>query len=357
MNDGGVCTVSQKMPGENPSDVGSETKRFALQTMAHLWGAEPARWLSDEESDSPCRDANGNAVPRLRDEVKPESADDSGRRLVRTSLSRSLSLPEDRDDDSNGRILAQRLVRLLCRRGVPAWNEYRRRHPTEGHLALVLDDVDLRGRNLRGLDFSGLDLRGVDLRGSDLGEANLEGANMSRLALRGVQLSRAILRGTDLRGCDLRGASLRMSNLRDTLLRGTDLTRADLWGANLTGADLIAYESMEHFVLGSAGSGARLEVQPTVLTKANLEWTTLDRCTFNEVILQDCRLARARAKDAKFSSCDFSGAADEWFDLTGAMGLRRIPGWNGIVSIPGDSIVLETPVGKGGTVDPNTRIT
>src|SRR3954447_944123 len=99
------------------------------------------------------------------------------------------------------------------RRGVEAWNQWRRRNP-KIRPALV-----------------GARLRGADLRKMDLGNANLFEAD-----LRHANLFGATLRGATLLWADLRGADLREADLSDTTLFGAKLSGANLFSADLCDA-------------------------------------------------------------------------------------------------------------------------
>jgi hypothetical protein len=124
------------------------------------------------------------------------------------------------------------------RKGVAAWNEWRRRSGP----FLDLSDADLHDADLSSADLSGADLRLARLRHANLRDANLTLANMYGADLRGADLSGAVLRATnlssaDLSGADLSGAVLRATNLSGAELRSANLSKADLFRANLSGAD------------------------------------------------------------------------------------------------------------------------
>ena len=163
------------------------------------------------------------------------------------------------------------------RKGVTAWNEWRRENPTkwadlsgerlayaslrgvllndcdlreskfnEGHLveanlsnsdasranfcwaSLIranLDDSDFFKANLGQTNLKGASLRNTSLLYADLGHANLEGADLTSACLHGADLSEANLRNAVLRDVDVVGASLTQTNLR-----GADLTGARVYG-------------------------------------------------------------------------------------------------------------------------------
>jgi hypothetical protein len=143
----------------------------------------------------------------------------------------------------------------LLKKGVDAWNAWRRENP----------DIrpDLSGANLNGAQLSGANLTAADLRGAHLtGGTNLSGANLS-----GAELDVANLIGTDLSGTDLSGAHLGGAILIGATLSGANLSKADLLLANLNASNL---------------SGANL-------TEANLSATVFGSTDLTSVIgLETC---------------------------------------------------------------------
>ena len=106
--------------------------------------------------------------------------------------------------------MANRKHLALLKRGVEAWNAWRRKTPQVR--------PNLSGAALFGATLCGADLRGADLRGADL--------------------SYAILCGADLSQADLRGADLFWASLDDANLTRASLSYADLRGTGLSEADL-----------------------------------------------------------------------------------------------------------------------
>jgi hypothetical protein len=98
----------------------------------------------------------------------------------------------------------------ILKRGVTAWNAWRREHPEivpdldEAALYTILgSEVDLRGANLRGANLRGASLRKADSRKTDFREADLRDAilteaNLAGANLRGARISRAFLDGAKL---------------------------------------------------------------------------------------------------------------------------------------------------------------
>jgi Pentapeptide repeats (8 copies) len=96
----------------------------------------------------------------------------------------------------------------MLRKGVDAWNEWRKANP------------DIRP-HLPEADLSSADLSGAHLTSANLSSANLSGADLS-----GAHLTSAHLSGANLSGADLGSAYLHWANLS-----GADLSRANLTGA------------------------------------------------------------------------------------------------------------------------------
>jgi len=114
----------------------------------------------------------------------------------------------------------------ILKKGVDAWNEWRKRNRG---VPIDLRGADLKKANLRGVDFSKARLRGAKLQEVPLGGA--------------THLMRADLRGANLGGADLRGAYFGAANLRKANLTQAKLKRASFFAArlqhvNLNGADM-----------------------------------------------------------------------------------------------------------------------
>ena len=101
----------------------------------------------------------------------------------------------------------------ILKKGVAAWNEWRRENP----------DIrpNLSGANLRRAHLYGADLRGADLSRADLSAAGHSGADLS-----GADLSRADLSEAPLVSADLTGA-----NLTGSRVYGVSVWRSKLEGA------------------------------------------------------------------------------------------------------------------------------
>jgi hypothetical protein len=109
----------------------------------------------------------------------------------------------------------------ILKKGVEAWNHWRKKNPkvTPGLVYADLVEADLNEANL-----SFTDLRNACLIGAKLRGANLNGASLGEVDLRAATLYRANLSRT----------YFGLANLRLTDLARADLTGADLNGANLT---------------------------------------------------------------------------------------------------------------------------
>jgi uncharacterized protein YjbI with pentapeptide repeats len=113
----------------------------------------------------------------------------------------------------------------IIRKGVEAWNEWRKANPellpdlSGAHLVQVF----LGGANFSGADLSRADFSNANLSSADLRETSVIGANLSL-----VRLSRADLRGADLRGTNLTGAILDETDLGGSIAGVTFFSRGDL---------------------------------------------------------------------------------------------------------------------------------
>jgi len=119
----------------------------------------------------------------------------------------------------------------MLKKGVDAWNEWRRKNQT---LNPDLSNADLGGAQLGRAYLVGANLSEANLHGARLNRANLHGAHLHGAYLVGANLSGANLDGADLSGAYLVGANLSRANLS-----GANLAIATLVDTNLTGADLI----------------------------------------------------------------------------------------------------------------------
>jgi len=168
----------------------------------------------------------------------------------------------------------------VLRRGVDAWNAWRKEHGNFLRPGFVrspdLRSAPLRGEALAGANLSRADLSTADLSGADLTAANLSGAFLTHARLLDgailvdADLSAAILLGTALAGADLTGA-----NLPRAYLSGAILHKTILVGANLEGATL------EH----------------TLLAGADLTDATLTGCRVHGIAAWDLNLEGVTQKD------------------------------------------------------------
>jgi uncharacterized protein YjbI with pentapeptide repeats len=171
----------------------------------------------------------------------------------------------------------------LLKKGVAAWNAWRRENPNVrpdlSEVNLKLRGADLRGANLTKANLAKTDLARADLTEAVLREADLSGAFLHNAKLGGTNFNMAILRGAFLTGALFSSsAKFYMADLRDAILmevnfRGTNFRKADLSGANLAKADL-RWANL---------SGARLN-------EANLQAATLLETDLTDVDLTGCRI-------------------------------------------------------------------
>src|SRR5262245_16985906 len=156
----------------------------------------------------------------------------AGWRLVWSSASRQTCWSE-------GTRMADPAHIAELKKGVAAWNAWRRENPD---IVPDLSDANLRGAILSGADLRQADLRGAILSGAKLHDADLFMADLSGGAiLSGASLIAADLFKADLSGANLRGGNLFIARLVDTDLAGADLTGCcvhgvSAWGLKLEGA-------------------------------------------------------------------------------------------------------------------------
>jgi uncharacterized protein YjbI with pentapeptide repeats len=185
----------------------------------------------------------------------------------------------------------------LLRKGVKAWNEWRKDNPGQ---EIKLGEADLQGANLQGANLRGAQLQGADLLDANIERADLLGANLLR-----ANLLRANLQNAQLGRANLERANLREANLEGALLFRANLEGALLWGANLEGADL------QEANLGGANlRGA--DLQEADLQEANLERANLERANLEANLeranLQEAQLRASQVLYANFSEANLTGA-------------------------------------------------
>ncbi len=120
------------------------------------------------------------------------------------------------------------------KRGVAAWNAWRRRYPklTPDLSRALLIDLDLRGINL-----AGAHLVRTNLRQTILSRANLAHANLEHADLRAVSLRRAKLDHANLTGAVLRHASLAEVSIEGAILTGCEIYGIAAWNLRGTPKD------------------------------------------------------------------------------------------------------------------------
>lgn len=138
--------------------------------------------------------------------------------------------------------MANREHLAILKRGVAAWNKWRKEHP------------DVRPNLVKADLFTAI-LSGVDLRRADLREAGLIGAVLSGADLRGANLTLADLIGAVLFGADLRRADFKWADLSGANLRGADVSKAQFGATVLGNTDLS----------GTKGLDAAVHVGPSTI--------------------------------------------------------------------------------------------
>jgi uncharacterized protein YjbI with pentapeptide repeats len=176
----------------------------------------------------------------------------------------------------------------MLKKGVAAWNAWRRENPD---IRPDLTEADLTGAELSKAFLASASLNHADLSKAKLTEANLSGAMLFGANLTEANLSRAILAEevnlsrANLSRANLSGAYLWKAILDSAKLNGANLSRAILWQANLYMA---------------------------ILPEANLSGASLSRANLSEADLNKANLSGADLQAATLVDTDLTGA-----DLTG----------------------------------------
>lgn len=109
----------------------------------------------------------------------------------------------------------------MLKRGVKAWNAWRRRSRSRPDLSrALLIDLELRGINLADANLERAILRGTTLSRADLTRANLKRADLRTASLRRAKLEYA----------DLTGAILRYTSLAETRVAGAVFESCEIYG-------------------------------------------------------------------------------------------------------------------------------
>jgi uncharacterized protein YjbI with pentapeptide repeats len=185
------------------------------------------------------------------------------------------------------------------RKGVAAWNDWRKENPG---IRPDFIRADLHGADLNDADLSGADFTGAHLSMAHLNDADLSGANLSRADLVETGLIRANLSGANLGGANLHAALLNAAylvgaNLYDAFLNVALLYEANLNAANLSGANLVGATLYGADLSGADLSGADLsgaDLRSAKLHGANLSGADLDSATLVNTNLTGANLAGCR---------------------------------------------------------------
>ena len=112
----------------------------------------------------------------------------------------------------------------ILKKGVAAWNEWRRENPD---IRPNLSGANLRRAHLYGADLSGADLSRADLSEAGLSGADLSGADLSRADLSEAPPVSADLTGANLTGSRVYGVSVWRSKLEGAKQQNLVITRID----------------------------------------------------------------------------------------------------------------------------------
>jgi uncharacterized protein YjbI with pentapeptide repeats len=164
----------------------------------------------------------------------------------------------------------------VLRRGVKAWNAWRRKNPSaKPDLSFAdLQGENFDGANFRGVNFFQADLSGeasfckTDFRGSSFEftdlldsyclKADFRGALFVHATLSELDCSQADFRDTQIHSCELLEADFSSADLRSADLNWSDLSHAIFENADLRGADLTGTQMVQTRFTGANLAGARV---------------------------------------------------------------------------------------------------
>lgn len=175
----------------------------------------------------------------------------------------------------------------ILKRGVEAWNRWRRENPN------VRPD-------LRHLNFE--TIPDVTDYGPDLGNINLSYTALQKTSFRNARLYKADLQKADLPFADLCYACFVDSNLSGAVVRVAQLGSAVFQNCNLRGADLAYCSAKETSFEGSDLTGANLEYLQAV--RANFDRAKIPTCLVYGTATWDLSLDGTVQKDLVITSED-----------------------------------------------------
>lgn len=201
----------------------------------------------------------------------------------------------------------------ILKRGVEAWNEWRRLNP---YIRPYLTDADLRGADLGGayfrhaelgrMNLSGVNLRRADLIGSILNGSDLSGADLTYAMLQGATLTSVNLSHANLSHVDLSHASI-----QSPYLRGADFTNSYWQGTRLAAADVSKAVGLENAIHQTPSS---IGVDTLYLSAGKIPDVFLRGCGVPEPFIAQLPALVAALEPIQFYSCFISySSKDEGF--------------------------------------------
>jgi len=214
----------------------------------------------------------------------------------------------------------------LLKRGVDAWNAWRRELPEMW--------PDLTGTNLSRADLSHADLSRTNLLGANLTDANLRNAsllmaNLSTAHLCNAKLTSAMISHADLTYADLTNADLSYANLIEANLVGANLNLANLSHSDLTHAHLTGVHFTSAILTGADLTKSRIGTMmvvdansPTIARLATTTFANVDlRNTKGLVEIEHTGSSNVQLHTVQLpqdgSALHFlrgTGVPDEWID-------------------------------------------
>ncbi|MEB3294345.1 MAG: pentapeptide repeat-containing protein [Synechococcales bacterium] len=184
----------------------------------------------------------------------------------------------------------------LLKKGVAAWNAWRRNHYG---FQPDLSRADFRGMYLLGADLSHTYLVGTNFSQAHLDTVNFLGSELDYTNFQGASLVKANLTQADLRHANLRNANLQDAICDRTYFHAADLTQADFARASL-------HEGYFHEAILS-----QVNFQSARLVYANLQQANLDQANLSHACLENAELNGAELYGAELMGANLTGACIE----------------------------------------------
>lgn len=179
----------------------------------------------------------------------------------------------------------------------------------------IFMDYQAGRRSFNGDVLQQINLSNAVMPGTDFGEANLLWANLEGADLYRSDFKLAILRGANLKNAKLENANLSEANLVEAILDEANLRNADLSYA-IINSNLIAVEAVNANFTGAQIHGS------------NFRSADLASALFRNAKLEYVDFRNANLRGADFTGAQIDKINYEGADITGAIGLEKVPSTN-----------------------------